>query len=189
LPGSFPPPTMPSADCCRCFSADYSPLSRFPPCRAFSDQPQLSRGKFDHFPCTTAESTLCVLDGYGLRNLALTRPTLTPLIRFLFIGSHFCSTLPSDPASRQSPCASLTLRLHQAGWRTCTSKLSSMLGTPRVRFAARTSPRFATRRPPRCGARGGAPARGLRRPRARTAPRRLYSKDLGVLAFGCLATL
>src|SRR5215218_8260713 len=36
-----------------------------------------------------------------------------PLIRFLFIGSHLCSTLPSDPASRRRPCASLTLHLHQ----------------------------------------------------------------------------
>lgn len=83
-------------------------LVGFRPRWAFSDQRQLSRGKLDHFQCTTAESTLCVFDGYGLRNLALARPTLTPLIRFLFIGSHFCSTLPSDPASRQRPCALLS---------------------------------------------------------------------------------
>src|SRR6266576_3422425 len=31
-----------------------------------------------------------------------------PLIRFLYIGPHLCSTLPSDPASRRRPCASLT---------------------------------------------------------------------------------
>src|SRR6266576_4541120 len=30
-----------------------------------------------------------------------------PLIRFLYIGPHLCSTLPSDPASRRRPCASL----------------------------------------------------------------------------------
>ena len=30
-----------------------------------------------------------------------------PLIRFLSIGSRLCSTLPSDPASRRRPCASL----------------------------------------------------------------------------------
>jgi hypothetical protein len=36
-----------------------------------------------------------------------------PPIRFLFIGSRLCSTLPSDPASRRRPCASLTLHLHQ----------------------------------------------------------------------------
>ena len=47
-----------------------------------------------------------------------------PHIRFLFIGSRLCSTLLSGPASRRvlfHPCASLTLRLHQTGWRTFTS--------------------------------------------------------------------
>jgi hypothetical protein len=38
-----------------------------------------------------------------------------PLIRFLSIGPRLCSTLPSDPTSRRRPCASLTLRRHQAG--------------------------------------------------------------------------
>ena len=36
----------------------------------------------------------------------LVRPTL-PRIRFLFVGSRFCSTLPSDSPSRFCPCASL----------------------------------------------------------------------------------
>jgi len=52
-----------------------------------------------------------------------------PHIRFLFIGSHLCSTLPSHPASRRRPCASLSLHLHQVVKRTFTSKLSNMLGT------------------------------------------------------------
>jgi len=30
-----------------------------------------------------------------------------PPIRFLYIGSCVCSALPSDPASRRRPCASL----------------------------------------------------------------------------------
>src|SRR5271165_48864 len=51
------------------------------------------------------------------------------LIRFLFIGSRLCSTLLSDPASRRSPCASLSLLLHQDGKRTFTSQLLNMLGT------------------------------------------------------------
>ena len=51
-------------------------------------------------------------------------------IRFLFVRTRLCSTLPSDPLSRGRPCASLALRLHQAVQRTCTSKLSNMLGTP-----------------------------------------------------------
>ncbi len=52
-----------------------------------------------------------------------------PHIRFLSIGSHLCSTLLSDIASRQYPCASLSLHLHQVVKRTFTSKLSNMLGT------------------------------------------------------------
>src|SRR5260370_36561492 len=54
-----------------------------------------------------------------------------PQIQFLSIGSRVCSTLLSDFASRLSPCASLTLLLHQGGERTFTSKLSNLLGTPR----------------------------------------------------------
>src|SRR4051794_1254615 len=38
-----------------------------------------------------------------------------PHIRFLFVRSRFCSTLPSDDISRWRPCASLTLHLHQVG--------------------------------------------------------------------------
>ena len=52
-----------------------------------------------------------------------------PRIRFLFIGSWLCSTLPSVPASRRRPCASLALHLHQVVQGTCTPKLSNMLGT------------------------------------------------------------
>jgi hypothetical protein len=53
-----------------------------------------------------------------------------PLIRFLYIGSYVCSTLPSDPASRRRPCASLSLHLHEVVKRTFTFELSNMLGTP-----------------------------------------------------------
>ena len=54
-----------------------------------------------------------------------------PLIRFLYIASYLCSTLLSDPASRRSPCASLSLHLHQVVKRTFTFELSNMLGTHR----------------------------------------------------------
>jgi hypothetical protein len=37
----------------------------------------------------------------GLRSTSPARPTLTPYIRFLFIDSHICLTLPSDLASRR----------------------------------------------------------------------------------------
>ena len=45
-----------------------------------------------------------------------------PPIRFLYIGSHVCSTLLSNPAS-------LSLHLHQVVKRTFTFKLSILLGT------------------------------------------------------------
>src|SRR6516225_7457147 len=67
------------------------------------DTKQTSRGKLNRFRCTTAGSTLRVLDEYGLRDQLPARPTLAPRIPFLFIGSHLCSTLPSDPASRRQP--------------------------------------------------------------------------------------
>ena len=53
-----------------------------------------------------------------------------PQIRFLYIGSYVCSTLPSDPASRRRPCALLLLHLHQVVEGTFTPKLPNMLGTP-----------------------------------------------------------
>jgi len=55
-----------------------------------------------------------------------------PCIRFLFIGSRLCSALLSGPTSRwvlSHPCASLSLHVHRVVKRTCTSKLSIMLGT------------------------------------------------------------
>src|SRR5450830_1264711 len=76
--------------------------SRFPQFRP-RNTTQTSRGKFSRLPCTVAGSTLRVLDGYGLRDTLPARPTLTPDIRFLFINSHVCSALPSDPASRRRP--------------------------------------------------------------------------------------
>ena len=95
------------------------------------DVPQISRDKFDRFLRATTEFTLCVLDKYGLRDPWSARPTLTPLIRFLYIGSRICSTLPSNPASRRRPCASLSFLLYQDGKRTYTSKLSTLLGVPK----------------------------------------------------------
>jgi hypothetical protein len=52
-----------------------------------------------------------------------------PLIRFLFIGSHVCSTLLSDLALRRRRCVSLSLHLHPVVKGTFTPKLSNMLGT------------------------------------------------------------
>src|SRR5262245_23642898 len=55
----------------------------------------------------------------------LVRPAL-PRIRFLFVGSRLCSTLPSDGPSRFRPCALLVLHLHQVAQGTFTPKLSDM---------------------------------------------------------------
>src|SRR4051794_35604251 len=70
---------------------------------------------------------------------SLVRPGL-PHIRFLFVRSRLCSTLPSDPASRRRPCASLALHLHQVVQGTCTPRLSNMLGTQLIRFAVGLHP-------------------------------------------------
>src|SRR5690349_16895622 len=64
-----------------------------------------------------------------------------PHIQFLFIGSRLCSALLSGPASRRvlsHPCASLSLHVHHTVKRTCTSKLSIMLGTPKQNGASAT---------------------------------------------------
>ncbi len=58
----------------------------------------------------------------------LVRPAL-PHIRFLFVGSRLCSTLPSDSPSRFCPCALLVLHLHQVAQGTLTPKLSDMSDT------------------------------------------------------------
>ena len=64
----------------------------------------------------------------------LVRPAL-PRIRFLFVRSRFCSTLPSDSSSRFCPCASLVLHLHQVAQGTFTPKLPDMSDTQGARYA------------------------------------------------------
>jgi len=79
----------------------------------------------------------------------LVRPGL-PRIRFLFVRSRLCSTLPSDLASRRRPSASLALHLHQVVQGTCTPRLSNMLGTRLNRSAVgKTQISFTSRRPQR----------------------------------------
>src|SRR6266702_8609442 len=121
---------MPYADFCPAVRWPFDHLSRR------GDAEQISWGKLDRLSCTVAESTLRVLDGYGLRGKLPARPALAPCIRFLFIDSHVCSMLPSDPASRRYPCIITRPYLHQVGQRTFTSKLLSMPSTQRSRSAA-----------------------------------------------------
>jgi len=111
-----------------------------------------------------------------------------PHIRCLSIGSRICSTLPSDPASRRRPCASLALRRHQAGQRTLTSKLSIMLGTPKNRAARRPPlrsflPRFGSARNRR-GPPLARPVKGVEAKRREAAEQHRPSGRLGNRRYG-----
>ncbi len=119
-------PTMPSADFCRPVRLDYSPLS--PDSRTNGRSPEVSSTAFGAQPPDLQPAPLMDLDFVVICRLVRRR---MPRIRFLFIGSHLCSTLPSDPASRRRPCASLGLHLHQVVQGTSTLKLPNMLGTQR----------------------------------------------------------
>src|ERR1019366_2025931 len=88
-------PNMPSAVFCPAVRWPFDNLSRR------SDAEQISWGKLNRLPCTAAGSTLRTFDGYRLRGKLPSRPVLAPNIRFLFIDSHICYTLLSDPASRR----------------------------------------------------------------------------------------
>ena len=86
----------------------------------------------------------------------LVRPAL-PRIRFLFVGSRLCSTLPSDGPSRFRPCALLVLHLHQVAQGTFTPKLSDMSDTQdaarRLRRCRRSRGGILDCRCARCSAR------------------------------------
>ncbi len=126
--------TMPSADFCRPIRSDCSSLS--PAFRTDGRSPEVSSTAFSAQPPDLQPAPLMDLDFVVMGRLVRRR---MPRIRFLFIGSRLCSTLPSDPASRRRPCASLGLHLHQAVQGTFTLKLANMLGTPWK--GARTLPR------------------------------------------------
>ncbi len=89
---------MPSADFCRPVRSSLDSLSR-----VVTTRPQISWGNSSRLRRAIAGSTLPVLDGYGLGRARPAGPTLAPHIRFLFIDSRFCYTLPSDPALRPTP--------------------------------------------------------------------------------------
>src|SRR5690606_6466276 len=69
----------------------------------------------------------------------LVRPRRPP-IRFLSIGSRIRSTLPSDPASRSRPCASLSFTSIRLERRLTLRKLSNMPGTHEKTGPARPEP-------------------------------------------------
>lgn len=102
LEGPFRPSGLSPLLCRLLTSVSRSGVSRLLQSRC-RDTPQTSRGKLNRLPCTAAGFTSYALDGSGLRNLQLARPALAPRIRFLFVGSQVCSTLPSDTPSRNVP--------------------------------------------------------------------------------------
>src|SRR3954468_13566238 len=124
-------PTMPSADFCTGVKEPRGPLSLVSETRRRS--PEVSSTAFTAHPPDLQPGPLMDVDFAVSRPLV--RPGL-PHIRFLFVRSRLRSTLPSDPASRRRPCASLALHLHQVVQGTCTPRLSNMLGTRRSGFAA-----------------------------------------------------
>ena len=116
--------TMPSADFCCEVKAPCDALSH--DSATHSRSPEVSSTAFRTQPPDLQPVPLMDMD--FVVNCQLVRHRM-PQIRFLYIGSHVCSTLLSDPASRRRPCASLSLHLHQVVKRTFTFELSNMLGT------------------------------------------------------------
>ncbi len=100
---STPKSTLSSADSCTAMKR-LTTLS----VSVFRDTGQVSRGKFNGFSCILAGSTHATLD-MDFAIICLLVRLNTPYIRFLFVESQVRSTLPSDPASRLRPCASLQL--------------------------------------------------------------------------------
>src|SRR5215472_9053847 len=116
--------TTPAADLCRPVRMDRSTLS--PDSGTNARSPEVSSTAFRTQPPDLQPVPLMDMGFAIICPLARHR---MPLIRFLYIGSHVCSTLLSDPPSPERPCASLSLHLHQVVKRTFTFELSNMLGT------------------------------------------------------------
>ena len=128
-------PTMPSADSCPPVSAPYGTLSSG--YRTTDRPPGVSSAAFTTHLSDLPPRFLMVM---AFAILCLLRQPGRPRIGFLFVRSWICFTLPSDPASRRRPCASLVLRHHQAGQGTFTPELLNMPGTQR-----KTSPQRGQR--------------------------------------------
>ena len=102
--------TMPSADFCTAVGEPRRPLSSLSETRC--RPPGVRPPAFIAHPPDLQPWPLTDMD--FVTSCSLVRPIL-PHIRFLFVESRLCSTLPSDPASRRRPCVSLTLLLRQDG--------------------------------------------------------------------------
>ncbi len=119
---------MPAADFCRTIRMNCSILS--PDSGTCGRPPAIRLTAFDAQPPDLQPAPLMDMDFAVTCQLV---PRRMPHVRFLSIGSRLCSTLPSGPASRRRPCASLSLLLHQDLKGTSTPQLSFMLGTHRKR--------------------------------------------------------
>jgi hypothetical protein len=123
-------PTIPSADFCIVVRMTYALLSpEGHKCRSLG----VRLAAFIASPPDLQSWLLMDMD-FAI-GCPLVQPVL-PRIRFLFVGSRLCSTLPSDGPSRFRPCASLVLHLHQVARGTCTPKLSAMSDTQPRAFGA-----------------------------------------------------
>ena len=146
-------PTMPSADFCAGVREPRDPLS--PVAETRRRPPEVISTAFTAHPPDLQPRPLMDKDFAVSRPLV--RPGL-PHIRFLFVRSRLCSTLPSDPASRRRPCASLALHLHQVVQGTCTPRLSSMLGTRLNRSPVEISPHHRSQDSPPASLRRSTPS-------------------------------
>jgi hypothetical protein len=115
--------TMPSADFCIAIGVSCDSLSPVSRTRL-----QISRGKYDRLPHTTAESTLSAHDGYGLRSHRPARPAPNasyPVFvhrLVLSLGASFRPRLAADALALCYPSPP------SGWWKTFTSELSYMLG-------------------------------------------------------------
>ena len=124
VPGSFPSPTIPVADFCPGHHRP-SPGGQ----SRLRDPGQISRGKLDRRPRTTAGFTFCALDGYGLRDHTPARPTLTPRIRFVstrparLLAASFRRPLAGTALAGRYPFTSIGLGrgLAPPSCRTCSA--------------------------------------------------------------------
>jgi hypothetical protein len=123
------PSTMPSADFCAAVRSPCGLLSRTRTqalAQTRHRPPEVSLTVFHAQPPDLQPWPLMDVDFAD--SCQLVRPTL-PRIRLLFVGSRFRSTLPSDPASRRRPCASLSFTSIRLERGLPPRKLSNMLGT------------------------------------------------------------
>jgi hypothetical protein len=90
------------ADFCRRIRVNYFTLSH--ESETCSRSPAISSTTFDTRPPDLPPAFLMDTD-FAISCLLVRRRR--PQIQFLSIGPYLCSTLPSDPASRRRPCASL----------------------------------------------------------------------------------